>query len=154
MEGGWRWYATSATCIRTSEKFQKNHKCSNKNIKKHLPVVIGQPFKNQRTPANPWRHLWGRMQVCCIYQGQACILVNFREKNRHKDGQNMKVKEESICVSFFGARILSHSQFCLSTQRTSTNCDSNQESRTGKQQLWNFQVPSIQSLYMYFVIIY
>ena len=69
-------------------------------------MVIGQPFKNQRKPANPWRHLWGRMQVCCIYQGQACILVNFRGKNRHKDGQNMKEKEESICVSLFWCKDL------------------------------------------------
>ena len=152
MEGGWRWYATSATCIRTSEKFQKNHKCSNKkNIKKKTPSsghrsTFQEPKNTSEFLTTPLRQNAG--------------LLHLPRPGLHPGGQNMKVKEElkkvsSFFVSFFGARILSHSQFCLSTQRTSTNCDSNHESRTGKQQLWNFQVPSIQSLYnMYFVIIY
>ena len=97
--------------------------------------------------ANPWRHLWGRMQVCCIYQGQACILANFRRKNRHKDGQNMKDEEKSICsylfFMFWCKDLVTLTILPLIPKKLGQIViQTNQKSRTRKQQLWNFQVQS------------
>lgn len=101
--------------------------------------------RSSKKPAKPWRrHLWGRMQVCCIYQGQACILANFRRKQAQR-WKNMKDEEKGIC-----SYLASHSQFCLSTQKNLDKLWFKQikrvELENNSSETFKFQV-SIQSRY-------